>query len=609
LSAFAVVYERSGAQFDPCVLERVMARLSHRGPDGSDATLTGHIAMGHWHFWTTPEEVGEAQPLDLDGLPFKLVFDGRIDNRSDLLDDLRIDHTLGECLSDAALVLRAYAFWGEDCVTHFIGEFSFVIFDEKRNEIFCARDPLGNRTFFYSYYQTLLVIASEPWAVAGATLVNPELDERALAYYFALMAPEDGQTLFNGIYELLPAHIMLVKQNDQHIRRYWQPDPLKKIRYSTDEEYAEHLLYLLEESVHCRMRSQIPVGVLMSGGLDSTSVACLAARMMPSQQFTTISYVFDELPDCDEREYINAVADKWNIHSVQIPCDDAWPYKDWGQWYRNPNDPEGNLYRLVKERAFKRTHDEGLRVLLTGGFGDHLYDGVENWMADLLEDGFMSKALQGFVWNIRYFGLYRTLAAGSFRRVIKSRLPRWVLGIKNLSVKENAFPWLTDFAHAKIDQSGTWLDPALASKSNLFGLMAAKSCTDEIHNASRYAFEFRNPYRDFRLVEFFSTIPAYQLYSPGIYKYLLRTAMKNILPEQIRTRSHKSSMRSMFFRGIKNEKTVLQSQAQKPNASWRKYVNSNWMSAHWDASASNERNERYALIPWLCFSYEAWQNS
>ena len=340
--------------------------------------------------------------------------------------------------------------------------------------------------------------------------------------------------------------------------RYWQPDPHKKIRYKTDEEYAEQFRNLLEESIRCRMRSVAPVGILMSGGLDSTSVASLAARMIAPQQLTTISYVFDEFPDCDERQYINAVKEKWNTHSIQIPSDDAWPYKNWKNWRRNPNQPEGNPYRLVKERAYQRANDEGLRVLLTGGFGDHLYDGAEEWMADLLAEGRLFQALQGLAYNIRNFGLRRALAAQSLRRTARRILDKFPGG-KFLHGKQTAAPWLTPFSIDNTNnRSNTWLDPAFARKANILGLRAAQSSASETFNASRHALELRHPYRDRRLIEFVLGLPAYQFYFHGVYKYILRNAMKGILPEIIRTRVRPTSLISFFFRGVELEKQKIQ---------------------------------------------------
>jgi len=605
LSAFAVVYERSNKPADPAVLERMMKRLSHRGPDGSDISLSGHVAMGHWHFWTTPEEVGETQPLQIDDMPFEIVFDGRIDNRSELFSKLNISEDEGAHLSDAALVLYAYARWSEHCFEHFIGEFALVIFDERNHQLICARDQLGDRTLFFSSNQSRLVIASEPWAVAGADGLKPEINDKAVAHYFAFRAPEDGQTMFNGIFELLPAHVMLVGDSRERKWRYWHPDPTKKIRYNTDEEYATHFLSLLEESVRCRMRSTTPVGILMSGGLDSTSVASLAARILKPGRLTTISYVFDELPDCDEREYINAVKERWNINSIQIPCDDLWPYKDWKNWPHNSNQPEGNPYRALKERAYRRACDEGIQVLLTGGFGDHLYDGAEDWMFDLFKYGFPLRAIKGFVSIIRFFGLWRALSARSLRQIIKRILAKfngnWWLRRKN-----KPYPWLTTYSISKLDQFGSWIALAFRMKSNLLGLIAAQSSSGEIINANRYTLDLRHPYRDRRLIEFILAIPAYQLYNESRNKYILRVAMKKILPEEIRLRSQPTSLISLFSRGARREKKLLLSSIENPFASWDKYIDTKWLNQNWNNQITPETDGPHALIPWFCLSYEIW---
>ena len=239
---------------------------------------SGPVALGHCHFWITPEEVGERQPVGLTGSPFKIVFDGRLDNRAELICRLSILPAEGHLLSDASLILNAYDRWSEHCFEYMIGEFALVIFDEQSKSLVCARDSLGDRTLFYSANGSRIVIASEAQAVADAVGLANSLNENAVAHYFASKVPQDGQTLLNGVYELLPATVMLVDASGQRSQRYWQPDLSRKIRDRSDNEYAEEFRVLLDDSVRCRLRSTAPVGVLMSGGLNSTSVACLAAH-------------------------------------------------------------------------------------------------------------------------------------------------------------------------------------------------------------------------------------------------------------------------------------------------------------------------------------------
>jgi asparagine synthase (glutamine-hydrolysing) len=400
---------------------------------------------------------------------------------------------------------------------------------------------------------------------------------------------------------------MQIQSSGQRTWRYWQPDPSIRLRGRSDEEYAEEFRSLLEESVRCRLRATTPVGVLMSGGLDSTSVACLAARMLAPQPLTAISYVFDELADCDEREYIETVKEQWGIHSIQIPCDDAWPYKDWLDWPFNPNLPEGNPYRLLKERAYHRAQTEGLRVLLTGGFGDQLYSAGKDWLADLIAEGHLLKAGRELSLQIRSAGLRWTLQASFLQRAVR-RLLNAVPGGKHLHLKhkQTAPDWLTSFSTGHLFKGGTGLDPIYERHANLLGIRSATSCSAEIFNASRYSLELRHPYRDRRLVDFVLSLPAYQLYFHNRYKHVLRTAMRGILPESIRTRIYPTSLGPLFLRGLEREKAVLRSCIQDPEAGWHRFVLADWLIEHCNVLDVPDRNGMDGMVTWLCISYESW---
>lgn len=601
-----MIYDRSNTPVDPGVLDQMMKRLSQSGPDGQNNWFLGPVAMGHLHFWTTPEEVGEKQPLKLANMPYTIVMDGRLDNRPDIIRRLNLHSVEISHLSDAALILHAYSRWSTDCFKDLIGEFAVVIWDPQVGELVCARDALGDRTLFYTLDTNRILVASEPGALAGIRGDDPEMDEVGAAHYFALKASKDGRTLFKGISELLPAQVLAVSLSGERRWQYWQANLSSKIRYRSDEEYAEQFRLLLEQSVHCRLRSSTPIGILMSGGLDSTSVACLAARMLEPVPLTTISYVFDELRDCDERQYINAVQTQWGTKSIQIPCDDLWPLKDWSNWPKNPNQPEGNLYRLVKERAYARTNQEGLRVLLTGGFGDHLYSGAENWLADLIVDGRLLEARRELFFYIRSYGLRWTLEAGYMQQVAK-RFIRMIPGGKLIHGRRTAPAWLTAYAADLLQGSENRTHKGSNHHANLIGNWSALDSSSEIFNANRYALELRHPYRDRRLVEFVLALPSNQLYRRGLYKHILRNAMKGLLPEMIRTRPQPTSLISLYFRGLEREKAVLQACFQKPGADWGSFVDEKWISTRWDGIPEKDGAE--ALIPWLCLAFEVWNRN
>lgn len=602
MSAFAVIYQSSGSNTPGEPFARVMERLCCRGSNGSHIVSADHVTMGCWHFWTTPEEVNEYQPLKLNQLPFRIVFDGRIDNRSELFARLGIPPAEGATLSDAALTLHAYARWGEDCFQRFVGEFALVVFDEQLNEITAVRDQLGERTLFYTFFGGQLVIASEPWAVAGANSSEPVIDEYTVAHYFAARVPQDGRTFFENIYELLPAHILKVNAAGRRLGRYWSPDPYQKIRYKSDQEYAGHFRSLLEDSIRSRMRSSLTVGVLMSGGLDSTSVACLAARMIAPKRLTTVSYIFDELPECDERQYIESVKEHYGVQSVRVACDEDWTFKNWENWPHNPNQPEGNLYRMILERVFGRARQEGVHVLLTGHMGDDLYSAGGDWIADLILDGQFLKAGQELILQIRNMGWKRTLKTAHLRRIARRAVDSILPGRLRLPRRPGSPAWISP-TFASCLTSPNPVNAAFARHGALLSLETANDMAHVFRYTSLHQIELRNPFRDRRLVEFVLAIPAYQLYFHGVFRHILRTAMQEILPEVIRTRHTKTSFNSLYHRGVDRERARLESYLGDPKAEWRKFFRADWSSKLPYLSRANGVE---GLLPFLCASYETW---
>jgi asparagine synthase (glutamine-hydrolysing) len=609
MSGFAVVYERSNTPIEPGVLDRLLQRLQHRGPDGCDSLFANHVHMGHWHFWTTPEDLGEKQPLTLNGLPFTIVFDGRLDNRLELLSSLGLD-SREKKISDAALVLSAYEYWGEKCFEHFIGEYSLVIYDQYKGDLLCARDALGDRSLFYSIKGTRVVIASEPWAVAGAENSKPELDEIRIAHYFANSMPMDGRTFFKGITEMMPAQVVVFGAAGERKWTYWEPDASSLLLGRSDQEYAEEFRSLLEESVRCRMRSSTSVGVLMSGGLDSTSVAALAAKMMAPEPLTTISYVFDELVECDERYYVDMMRERWGIRSIQIPCDDAWTFKGWKNWRHSCNQPEGTVYRINKERAYARAREEGIRVLLTGAVGDALYTPGVEWLSDLVLHGRLKEAVYQLKLNIQNKGWKKTWEQGyikiALRRFVESFLPF----TNRLVFNPGSMPWLSALSEKLLSGSEKKpLSRRLQRYSLLLSLEYASGCSREVFTTSRHAVELRHPYRDRRLLEYVLRLPAYQLYFDSRYKHILRVAMEGILPEAIRTRILPTSWRPLLNRGLEREFPLLDDRFRNPDPCWLPFIDADWLEHCWDSNVlSSLSDDKVLQIFWLCISFEAWHH-
>ncbi len=601
-----MIYDRSNSPVEPGVLERVMHRLDHRGPDGQDTWYSDSISMGHWHFWTTPEEINERQPLKLSELPYTIVLDGRLDNRSDFINRLSINSEEGSHLSDAILILKAYDRWGTNCFKDLIGDFAFAIWDEYHKELVCARDAIGDRTLFYTILGSTLLIASEPWPLAASLNQQVEIDEVTLGCHFSLRVPEDGRTMFKGINELLPAHWMKINDKTIQFQKYWQPSIENRTHKRTTDDLAVEFRELLKTSISDRLRSSTPPGVMLSGGLDSASIVCLAAGLLAPVQLNTISYVFNTFNKCDERPYINAVTEQYNTRSIQVPCDDIWPFASFPECPIDPNAPSANPYRLILERTYARAQEEGLRVLLTGMFGDNLYSMSSEWLADLFWDGKMGQLGE----EISYL-----LKKQSYSKSIKSRLI-W-------QASKQIFVRLPGFGHIRRrSKPPNWLTPYGASlvkkqfytkgseKTHpLLNMRDAVGASREIYNTNRFNLDLRSPYHDRRLIEFVFGLPAYTLYSKGVTRRILRDSMVGALPESIRVRPGKTNLLSLYNYGLQQKKQDMETLLFSQNVTWRKYVSESVLCKEWQIEVTKESSGARSLLPCLCILFELWYKS
>ena len=236
--------------------------------------------------------------------------DIRLDNRSELADALGVPPSQRDELDDAALVLRAFKRWGRDCPDRLLGDFAFAVFDAGKRELFCARDPLGLRPFFYALLGRRLVFASSVQGVLAAPGVPQDIDDaRAAALLLSMPTDErtDG-TFFSAVFKLEPGHSMAFADGRANFRRHWRPERVPDVRPPSDEAAIEELLDLLGRAVRCRCVGG-PVGVEVSGGLDSTAIVALAARELERRQlpaplgFSMLPAPVEPIAEKYQREY------------------------------------------------------------------------------------------------------------------------------------------------------------------------------------------------------------------------------------------------------------------------------------------------------------------
>ena len=594
-----------------------MDRLAHRGPDGCDTRVRGPVALGHLHFWATPESVGERQPLFDPDARVTIAFDGRLDNRGELLSALNMSAPEDRMLSDAALVLLAYGRWGEACFERLLGPFAVVLYDAVRQRVIYARDPLGDRTLFYHLQPGVLVVASEEQAVLAHPAVSDELDETTLALYFAVTTPEDGATFFRDVQELLPAHAMVVDAAGVRSWHYWEFDGSRRLHCRSDSEYAEQYRALLAEAVRCRLRSATSPMVMMSGGLDSTSVAALAARQMAeaghAARLRSVSYVFDELTECDERPYMDTIIAPYGIEALRFSGDECWPLSHPETWPWNPNGPGRTPHRRLLDGVYATARSAGARVLLGGWFGDHHYTSVETWLADLLAERRWAEAAKEMAGHARRLGLRRVLGSASVHHMGRRALDAVPAGRLRPRRETPPASWLTPHAAGLVARSKTGaLAVAGARRSEqverMLGALSARAASSSAVDGSGAGVEVWYPYRDRRLVEFMLSVPGHQLYNRGRYKYVLRNAMDGLLPDKIRLRMRPTSLMPLYARGLLDrESRTVRGLLDAGDAVWPRFVRPDWLAAAYPARIEARIDGTEAILPWFCASFELWR--
>lgn len=593
----------------PELVRLMLDRLAHRGPDGVDLRTDPGNLLAHLHFWTTPEEAGERQPLLDPGPDVAVALDGRLDNREDLL------AALGErdpSISDARLLLRSYVRWGTSCFPRLLGSFAAVLRDGRAGDLLAVRDPLGDRTLFYASIPGGVALASEPHALRAHPAVDGALDETSLARYFAIDPPRHGATFFKAIREL-PAGCFLVARGDSiRIESYFRPEAPEPLRYRRDEEYAEHLASVLGDAVEVRLRSSTPVGVTLSGGMDSTPVAALAVerarRRNADAPLRSFSWVFDELAECDERRWIVPVVDSLGLDATFVTAEPHWPLRDAGTWPVDPSSPFSNCYQRLKHALWAAAAARGTRVLLVGAFSEDLLGGHEAWLASLLDEGRWSTAAAAF-WR---------LAAASPRR------PPWrdpglravarrYLPFRRRSAATRSLPaWLTPEARRLVAASEPKPpdhadDLAGRRLARVFSELAFQKPADD-RFTSAATVELRDPFRDLRFVRLMLAMPPHQLRRGGTLKYCLRNAMRRRLPAAIVDRTEATPLDPFYRRSVLGQEApAIATLLGEPRALWREYVDAGWLRARFPEGLRSAPDGRDLLVPYFAAVSVLWE--
>jgi asparagine synthase (glutamine-hydrolysing) len=569
MSGIAGIYYLDGRPVERTDVQRMVDSIAHRGPDGSGVWTDGSVGFGHRMLWTTPESLHEKLPFTNKTGDLTITADARIDNRDELIPALNFNGRPREAIPDSEIILAAYEKWGEKCPEKLLGDFSFAIWDKRNRTVFCARDPIGIKPFYYYFKEGKFRWSSEPKAIFEDNAIPKEPNLPLICLYLLSRFDEREETLYKDVYRLPPSHFMVLENGCIRKGQYWDIDPNYSIRYKTDEEYAEHFLSLFKDAVKVRLRSHGPVGAFLSGGLDSSSIVCTAQMLFKEKSiknngFETFSLIFDRFP-CDERFYINEVAQKWDlkinyfIYEKNLSCANFEQTKKY---------PGVGYFPLVLSLIPIQMDalQKGIRIMISGVGGDELFSSGANHLTDLTLSGNIIKLMtqlrhDSVVYSCSPYSLFLNYCIKPFiprpikvciKEVIKpfygNEIPSWINSnfFKKAEIAERINPVRSIKQFQTRSQQEIYAGIRYGWNNNI-----TLSLNENLN--SHFGKEIRYPFFDRRLFEFSLAIPEEQRWRDDCPKTVLRQAMEGVLPNLVKNRKNKAEYSSVVDWEVKKQ--------------------------------------------------------
>jgi asparagine synthase (glutamine-hydrolysing) len=567
MSAICGIIQLDGAPVDPDLINKMAQAAAFRGPDGINTIIDGNIALAYLALNTSPESTIERQPYTYPPGPFHIIADAQIYNREEVVVRLRTRGYINKDKpSNAEILCAAYECWGSECPNYIVGDYAFAVWDTQQQKLFCARDIMGVRPFFYTYQGNTFYFASTISSLLAIRPDSPAFNDRFVTDFLSWKFDRwVNETIFDSIARLPPAHRLELDSNRMELTNYWRVDTLPAIHYDRDEEYYEHFLELFGLAVQSRFQGSSDIAMMVSGGLDSSSIACLAHKnradyLAYEQTARLYLWSFQKFPAADEREHQNAVIEKCpDFPATVLDGDTLWGLKGFGaESSCYFDEPEIFPIRPMFTDLLARARSDGCRVVLTGEGGDHILNSNIYWNPEILLDFNLHDAVQEWKYFREYNGgdtgyLLKRLILAAFRPVVPMKLIEWrrkILGqkqalewIKTNNYSENNNP-IEEKVHLP-SRSARGVYRSLTSG----WLTALLSYYSSIAACS--GVELRFPYLDRRLVEFMISIPPGLLISKGFRKSILRRSMVDILPELTRQRLKPSHYTEIVDYGLR----------------------------------------------------------
>lgn len=540
-------------------LKTMTDTIVHRGPDGEGQWVNGlgNIGLGHRRLSIIDLSSAGSQPMHYRDERYTITFNGEIYNYVEIREDLVRRGYEFRSHSDTEVLLALYDLKKEKCLADLDGMFSFAVWDEKEQELFCAVDRFGEKPFFYIQNSEYFAFASEMkelWAFSNNREPNHQMIFDYLKYGFTLNPKSPSTTFYKNIQRLEPAHFIKIRRQKVTKSKYWRIDPSKTLDISL-EEACEQFKIIFTQSVKRRLRSDVPVGSSLSGGLDSSLVVCVLGQLLQTQgkSVSTFSARFRDFVK-DETRYQEYVIDKTRARSFSVYSESDVLDREIDKIFSHQEEPFGSASILVQYQVFQLAKQNNVTVLLDGQGADEILAGYSlyfrTYFSELRKQGAeaynsqLEKYIQLHGDNLINPPQDQRVTVKTF---LKAHLPGLVDVLKTFKKDATIYPTdlMTEEFYRRCYRSvlpsfsydAKSLNSHLIASTTSYGLSTLLRYADR--NSMAHSREVRLPFLSHDLVEFlFSLKSSYKIHN-GWTKYIMRKSFEDLLPREIAWRKDK----------------------------------------------------------------------
>ena len=615
---------RSRRQMDRDDVLRMRDVITHRGPDDAGLFMDGRVALGHRRL-SIVDVAGGHQPMTNEDGSLQIIYNGEIYNHADYRQELEERGHVYKTHCDTETILHLYEEHGPRCVDYLRGMFAFAIWDSRKRELFIARDRLGVKPLYFAHTEDgSLYFGSEIKTLFAANALKPEINFEALPDYLANHATSGEDTLYRGLKRLLPGHTLIWRDGEIEISKYWDVSFVKtQDETRSDKDYIAEWAEMFRTSVRLRLMADVPLGMFLSGGIDSSAIAAVMSDMV-AEPIKTFSVAFAER-EANELAYARIVAQayKTNHHEVVVSPEEFFQALPKLVWHEDEPLAHPSSVALYFVSLLASQH---VKVVLTGEGSDELLAGYGRYRKTIL--------------NLSAGKLYRSFAPSILREAVSN-------GVKGLPASRvrqkllRSFLTLTpdietiyfdNFAVFPLSMQTFLLSDETREQVGLIdpytGVRDALEQTDARSLLDRLLYadiktylhellmkqdqmsmatsvESRVPFLDHKLVEFTCTLPERLKLRGGTTKYILREAMKGVLPEQILSRPKMGFPVPIasWFRGAYT--SVIDEYVLSDRAISRGIFNAD--SVRQLVARHQSGNENHDERLWALVNFEIWQ--